>query len=95
MSSKDAIAQNIVMNKALYRLVPILDQIVDGLKQAGVLTMFQQFPNVCASLMHNGMVNAGEVSLAVYVDEEETRMKPGDEVTLMSLHKGSYSVKYV
>jgi len=88
MSSKDAIAQNIVMNKALYRLVPILDQIVDGLKQAGVLTMFQQFPNVCASLlMYNGMVNTGEVSLVVYVDEEETRMKPGDEVTLMFLHR--------
>ena len=92
-------AQNIVMNKALYRLVPILNQIVDGLKQAGVLTMFQQFSNVCASLLvHNSMVNAGEVSVAVYVDEEETRMKPGNEVTLMflhSLHKGSYSAKYV
>jgi len=36
------------------------DCYVDGLKQAGVLTMFQQFPNVCASLlMHNGMVNTG------------------------------------
>ena len=33
------------------------------------------------------MVNAGEVSLVVYVDEEETRMKPGDEVTLMFLHR--------
>jgi len=79
-SSKDAIAQNIVMNKALYRLVPILDQIVDGLKQAGVLTMFQQLPKVCASLlMHNG---AGEVSLAVYVDEEETLLSSFLYVTM-------------
>ena len=76
------------MNEALYRLVPMLDQIVDGLKQAGVHQMFQQFPDVCAPLlMHSGMVSAEEVSLAVYVDEEETRMKPGDEVTLMFLHR--------
>ena len=72
------------MNEALYRLVPMLDQIVDGLKQAGVHQMFQQ---VCAPLlMHSGMVSA-EVSLAVYVDEEETRMNPSDEVTLMFLHR--------
>ena len=50
--------------------------------------MFQQFPNMCASLlMPNGIVNAVEVSLAVYVDEEETRIKPGNEVTLMFLHR--------
>ena len=40
MSSKDAVAQNIMMNKALYRLVPILDRIVDGLKQAAEVHCF-------------------------------------------------------
>jgi len=50
-SGQGWIGESSVMNEALYRLVPILNQIVDGFKQARVLTNVSTIPPMCMHLL--------------------------------------------
>ena len=88
MQSKESIAQNILAYYALFRLTPLLDQLVMGLKKSGILRAVQTFPSLYASLfMYTGEVTVDDVLEAVYVDESETEKEPEDDVTLAFLKR--------
>lgn len=88
MHSKDSVAQNVLTHEALYRITPLLDQISQGLKKGGILRCIQMFPYEYAPLLvYTGELSATDVLEAIYVDDEETEVQEGDNITLAFLRR--------
>ena len=88
MSTKDAIAQNIMEHEALFSITKLLDQFKDGLRKMNALRLVQNFPELCVGLFtFSGTITPDEVLDALYVDETETLVQPSDNVTLAFLHR--------
>lgn len=59
LSTKDSIAQDILLNEALIKPKPLLDQIAEGLKCLGVLKLVRAFPVAFGSVfMTQGQLTA-------------------------------------
>ena len=83
MSTKDAVAQQVLTNEALYRISPMLDQITDGLKHCTILKMLRALPEVCLPLLtYNGVLSAEDVLHALCVDDTSV-----DEVAFKFLQR--------
>lgn len=90
MKSKDSIAQSILAHYALYRLTPLLDHLIVGLKKCGILRAVQTFPNLYAPLfMYTGEVMVDDILEAVYIDETQTQ----NQRTMLFWHSLSVSSK--
>ena len=79
---------SILTYEALYRISPMLDQMIDGMKASNVMEMFTHFAEICAPLLtYSGEIAPEAVSTAIYVDEESMVMQPGDEILLVFLYR--------
>ena len=88
MHSKDSVAQNVLTHEALYRITPLLDQISHGLRKGDMLRPIQCFPHLYAPLLiYTGELSTADVLEAIYVDELETEVLPGDSITLAFLRR--------
>ena len=82
------IAQDVLVHEAVYKLEKFMDQFCDRLHKLGLLRLLRAFPNEFVEIFtYAGSVTVDDVLEAVFVDEEETQMQPGDSITLSLLHE--------
>ena len=73
---------------ALYRIAPLLDQLIKGLQLCDVLKTVRAFPGVFAPLFtFSGNMTVDDILGAIHVDESEQGTKPGDSVLLAFLKR--------
>ena len=72
LSTKDAIAQNIMAHDALYKRAVLLDQFKEGLSRIGILQLIATFPNEMSGLfVYQGTLTSSDVCGALYLEDEE------------------------
>lgn len=88
MSTKDSVAQDVMTYEGLYKVAPFLDQIATGLRSGGLLQSIQSYPLLFAPLfMNTGEVTVDDVLQAIYVDEDETEMRPPEHIAIGFLQR--------
>ncbi len=84
MTNKDAVAHSLLQQEALFKISLLLDQLRDGLKKVGILSLIVAFPQLFHDLFtFAGEVDSEEVIRALYVDHDEI----SDPVGMAFLHR--------
>ena len=87
LSSKDAIAQNIMAHDALYKRVVLLDQFKEGLRRIGIFQLIATCPNEMSGLFINeGTLTSAEVCGALYLEDDEV-IDPDNEIVFQLLQR--------
>ena len=86
-STKDVIAQDLIIHEAFFRQSKLLDQICDGLKQTLILSLMKAFPYQFVPLFtHTSSLTAEDVNDAIFITTD-VELTPHDHLVLKFLRR--------